>query len=739
MSIWCNACRCYVRTPCASHHLSEDQSASSFYRRFRSTKGASKARRDQINNEIRNMRSLLPITSDDQERLSYLHSMAAICTYIKKSVLFQGLTSKEESKCSVPCEAFLQTLHGFILVTAAQGRLVCVSENVQEYLGISMVDVLQGDSLLDMVERSDIDVVKSSLDFDSNSSPERSFVCSMQTSKAFKLQNGDGGSMLVRGSFQFFPLPSGEPSSSSSCSGPVSEPLFVALCTPTVDRLSTHNSLFCHSFNSRHRLDMSFDLVSDSVLNYLGYSSEELTTRSWYGLMHPEDLLPTAECHKTLVQADDGYQLQMVLRLQCKDLSWAWIYIRANKELQSISCTNYIISDTEARFLQQKINSEAFGPADSCHPSTAQPTTSNPKPSKCLKRPPTSSGRGEEQCSRRRRRRDSWQDRAFVPCDLTREDGSSGSKCESPDMFTPPYTPTSSSSSSSFSHDLLMDVLSSPEASPPYFTFPQAPSTCARSPSQSPVPLPPAHPFDHASSSSFPAQSPVSSSSLSPPYDDFAACTTDARLVPDCLSVSCDSPAECTLHQDDYSLLDQPQGGGAVQHVPDGALPMHSNLLTPIQSPTSQGTFEYSEREREEISVLAQQISSLASSFDMFRTLSPVQNTQTSIANAQLSPAGFPHLAPLTFKSEPILDACIFDSILNDLDLVTTKSTGRSTSCQMQQQPFSPLGASTNIREPPDQLTSGRMSVDQNNGLHQLNHYIHSSLQQDGLAEESLY
>lgn len=56
----------------------------------RSTKGASKARRDHINHEIRNMRTLLPLTQEDEERLSYLHSMAAICTYIRKSVLFRG-------------------------------------------------------------------------------------------------------------------------------------------------------------------------------------------------------------------------------------------------------------------------------------------------------------------------------------------------------------------------------------------------------------------------------------------------------------------------------------------------------------------------------------------------------------------------------------------------------------------------------------------------------------------------
>lgn len=36
-------------------------------------------------------------------------------------------------------EAFVHALHGFILVTTAQGRLVYVSENVAEYLGLSMV------------------------------------------------------------------------------------------------------------------------------------------------------------------------------------------------------------------------------------------------------------------------------------------------------------------------------------------------------------------------------------------------------------------------------------------------------------------------------------------------------------------------------------------------------------------------------------------------------------------------
>lgn len=45
------------------------------------------------------------------------------------------------------------------------------------------------------------------------------------------------------------------------------------------------------------------------------------------------------------VQADEGFEVEMVLRLQGKDLSWTWTYIRANKdsECQAISCTNFII------------------------------------------------------------------------------------------------------------------------------------------------------------------------------------------------------------------------------------------------------------------------------------------------------------------------------------------------------------------------------------------------------------
>ncbi|XP_044070780.1 neuronal PAS domain-containing protein 4-like isoform X2 [Siniperca chuatsi] len=768
MTIWCNSCRCHVSAPCTHHLLPEDH-RSSYCRRFRSTKGASKARRDHINHEIRNMRTLLPITQEDQERLSYLHSMAAICTYIRKSVLLQGLPAGERSHCSLPYEAFLQALHGFILVTTAQGRLVYVSENVAEYLGLSMVDVLQGDSFYDMVERSDVDIVKSNLDIENNSS-ERSFICCMQTSKAFKLQHGSCCSMMVRGGFRSFPQPC--PSSSSVC--PTNQPLFVALCTPTVNRLRSSDSHFCHSFTSVHRLDMTFTQLSDSVLYYLGYSAEEMTGRSWYSLVHPEDLSLSADSHKSLMQADEGFQVEMVLRLQCKDLSWTWSYIQANKdsECQGMSCTNFLISETEARFLQTKISSDAFRPsslANSCHFVAQQAShTQSYNSTKCFKRQRTSNSQSEEPGAKARR--DSEQDTYYAACASYQGDSSPAPLSDSPALFTPPYSPASSSSplrQEELNHDLLTDVhgytdqlLSSPEGSPSYYSYPEAGLTCHQSPSDS-LPAAIEQTFDQAAFGALSARSPLSSSSST--YD-FQACTSDARLVPDCPSVSdiCESPVDCALHQDDFSLLEQPEGGSLVQvhHVPHRVFPIHSSLLTPNQSPTSTGSNHYNEREQAEISILAQQISSLASSFAMYHTLNPLQN------NTLPSACDWPHHPPLPSvlppKRELVLDEGVFDSILKDLDMVARKSStsgpavvsdsyqqgllrSRSGPHQLEQEPF---GLSPTIPEDPlpaEQFTAMDLFSlqlghhDQNTGLHQLNHYMQSSLQQDGLAEENLY
>ena len=54
----------------------------------KSTKGASKLRRDLINSEIANLRDLLPLPSSTRQRLSQLQLMALVCVYVRKENYF---------------------------------------------------------------------------------------------------------------------------------------------------------------------------------------------------------------------------------------------------------------------------------------------------------------------------------------------------------------------------------------------------------------------------------------------------------------------------------------------------------------------------------------------------------------------------------------------------------------------------------------------------------------------------
>ena len=64
----------------------------------RSTKGASKQRRDMINGEILNLRDLLPLPEAARQRLSQLQIMSLCSVYIRKCNYFS------KCKCYYNCD-----------------------------------------------------------------------------------------------------------------------------------------------------------------------------------------------------------------------------------------------------------------------------------------------------------------------------------------------------------------------------------------------------------------------------------------------------------------------------------------------------------------------------------------------------------------------------------------------------------------------------------------------------------
>ncbi|NWZ17856.1 NPAS4 protein, partial [Agelaius phoeniceus] len=102
----------------------------------------------------------------------------------------------------------------------------------------------------------------------------------------------------------------------------------------------------------------------------LGYGRAELLGRSWYRLLHPEDLGHVARQHLRLAGAGPEARGEVVTRLQRKDgLGWTWVYARLRPEGPALLAHNFVISEAEAWCLRQQLAAEAppgppepFGP-----------------------------------------------------------------------------------------------------------------------------------------------------------------------------------------------------------------------------------------------------------------------------------------------------------------------------------------------------------------------------------------
>ncbi|KAF0039838.1 neuronal PAS domain-containing protein 4A [Scophthalmus maximus] len=344
---------------------------------YRSTKGASKARRDQINAEIRSLKDLLPISEADKARLSYLHIMSLACMYTRKSVFFTqeagAAASLEESMrflSSHELSELMQALPGFLMLLTGEGKLLYMSDGVSEHLGHSMVDlVAQGDSVYDIIDASDHLIMRTNLSASTSIEIERLFRCRFNTSKSVRRQSAGNKLVLIRACC--LSPPSTPPAAGSYWT---SNPVWVCFCSPlephptrsgaereltTAPPLADSN-LFLSCFYSQHGRDMRLETAQDSVSAYLGFDVTALRSRSWYSLLHPQDLSHASAQHRSLLREGGEGRAEMVVRVQAQDQSWVWLYMVLQLQPGEIpiNSNNYIISESEAWSVRQQLSSE---------------------------------------------------------------------------------------------------------------------------------------------------------------------------------------------------------------------------------------------------------------------------------------------------------------------------------------------------------------------------------------------
>ncbi|XP_050313606.1 PAS domain-containing protein cky-1 isoform X2 [Anthonomus grandis grandis] len=330
----------------------------------KSTKGASKLRRDLINAEIANLRELLPLPPSTRQRLSQLQLMALVCVYVRKANYFQQAFKCHDvglHQTSTPNIGFSKALNGFLMMMTQNGKLLYISDNAAEYLGHSMEDLLiHGDSVYDLIDKQDHQVIQCELGRpvvnagDNNNTQEenRLFLCRMNVSRNARRQMrfGDQKVVLVQGRYQsFLPL----------CSR--NEPVFLATCTP-VAMPETRECVVqgaTNVFTSIHSMDMRFIHIDNNGEFYLGFTRSELQGRSWYRLLHWNCTREAQTKHKLITQSEQERSCILLAQMQRRTGDWIWMHcvlqVKESTETNQepiIVCTNQVLTEAEAAVMK---------------------------------------------------------------------------------------------------------------------------------------------------------------------------------------------------------------------------------------------------------------------------------------------------------------------------------------------------------------------------------------------------
>ncbi|VDD91494.1 unnamed protein product [Enterobius vermicularis] len=344
---------------------------------MRSTRGASKQRRDQINVEIQKLRDLLPLSESIKDRLFQLQVMSLACIFIRKQRYLPHIARQSDSSSlfRLPFKQYdgCKALRGFLLMVTKNGKMLYISENASEYLGHSVEEIMcQGDSLYDLVDSRDHGTVQSELMSGPpsvsvpNAFPdEKVFICRMNLSRTAKRQLQYHKFVLIEGRY-LHPAEYYQAYMSVSSPSTFIQPVFAAYCQPLINPenaevLSSGNTSI---FRSLHLMDMKFLHIDDIGVFHLGYRNEDLEGESWYKLLHPAHLEEVAYKHRLLCQEKEGSVI-CLLRLQTCSGSWLWLHtvlaVRGNflhqpqdgrRVRHLIYATYQLLSDMEVATLQ---------------------------------------------------------------------------------------------------------------------------------------------------------------------------------------------------------------------------------------------------------------------------------------------------------------------------------------------------------------------------------------------------
>uniref|UniRef100_A0A0K0ELF8 BHLH domain-containing protein n=1 Tax=Strongyloides stercoralis TaxID=6248 RepID=A0A0K0ELF8_STRER len=344
----------------------------------RSTRGASKQRRDQINVEIQKLRDLLPLSSSIKERLFQLQVMSLACIFIRKQKYLPHITRKfgtnsgnnyindsettnytyytNSSNISLmpqKIQDISKALKGFLIMVTKSGKLLYISENASEYLGHSVEEIMcQGDSLYDLIDSRDHSAVQAELlsgpegshDIHSHeqsfptsppSTINKVFLCRINLSRTAKRHLQYHKFVLIHGRYMHSQEYYDTTTSMVQTFDQI-QPIFAAYCHPLINPENAEilSNGSTNIFRAVQEMDMNWkeiDHIGRSYLNiddyeYMNSKDEDINYKKFYDMIHPDDVVNIANSHRNLVTDKEGSAMCLFRLEKQKSNEYFWVH-----------------------------------------------------------------------------------------------------------------------------------------------------------------------------------------------------------------------------------------------------------------------------------------------------------------------------------------------------------------------------------------------------------------------------
>ncbi|XP_066996423.2 hypoxia-inducible factor 1-alpha isoform X2 [Anabrus simplex] len=333
-------------------------------KRKEKSRDAARCRRSKETEIFSDLANVLPLTQNTITQLDKASIMRLAISYLKIRSLLEKVPEPQGSKADVVNDPlFLRALEGFLLVVSADGDMIFISENINEYLGIPQID-LMGHSIYEFSHPCDHDEIKEILSIKTPLLPSlpRSFFLRMKctlTSKGrsvniksatYKVIHCTGH--VLTGANCKKELQSAGADSNTEANPENQQHCLVAIGEPIPHPSNIEIPLDKQTFLSKHSLDMKFTYADDKIGEFLGYQPEDLIGKSVFEYHHAMDRDAVDKGFKSLFSKGQGETGHY--RFLARNGGFVWVLTQATliygnkgQKPHSVVCVNFVISGIE--------------------------------------------------------------------------------------------------------------------------------------------------------------------------------------------------------------------------------------------------------------------------------------------------------------------------------------------------------------------------------------------------------